>query len=380
MKRELAINGWKKTRDIPFEPQPGPHIRYTDTAPDGSPVYLNAVKRVLGSEILSGYRGNATQAFWGGQNVKRFEKDIEEKFGAAHAIACNSATSGLWMACAAIDLQPGDEVIVTPWSMSCSATVPLLFGAVPIFADIDADTYCLSFEDVKEKITPATKAIIAVDLFGFTFDERISELASELGIFVIEDSAQAIGSKRNGVYAGLLGDIGVYSFTQGKHLTAGEGGCCVTNNSLLAAKLALVRNHAEAVTSDAAYKESSMLNSIVDASLVGLNLRMTEIQAAILSVELKELDKRIYSRNKNSERIISRFNRYFKVREIPLHNSLYCLPLRFDDKNVNTKYIVDAIAAELVGDRVRLDRGVPISNGYIRPLSSPTQIVPIVDT
>lgn len=364
----LAIDGWKKTRDKAFEPQDGPGISFYDVSPDGDPVYLNAVKEVLKSEILSGYRGNSTQAFWGGKFVKKFEREVEEKFKTNHAIACNSATSGLWMACAAIGLQPGDEVIVTPWSMSCSASIPLLFGAIPIFADINRETYCLDFDDMVEKVTHRTKAIIVVDLFGLPFDERITKFAKDNAIYVIEDAAQAIGATRHKEYAGCLGDIGVFSFTQGKHLTAGEGGCCLTNSEILAAKLSLARNHAEAVSSDA---ENSLSILFRENSMVGMNLRMTEIQAAILSIELRKLDKRIRNRLFCATRILSAFKENYDVIDFPsgngYTNSLYCLPIKFNDC-VDTISIAAAIRMELVGDRVRLDRGVPVSSGYIKPL------------
>jgi dTDP-4-amino-4,6-dideoxygalactose transaminase len=358
----LAYHGGKKTRTKTFEPQEGPRLNSD---------YLNACAGVLRSEILSGYRGNATGAFWGGNEVQSFEKKMSNMFDVEHAIACNSATSGLWMACAAINLQPGDEVIVAPWSMSCSATVPLLFGAIPVFADIHEKFYSLDPADVERKITSNTKAIIAVDLFGLPYLREIDEIAKRHGIFVIEDAAQAIGAKRDGRYAGTLGDIGVFSFTQGKHMTAGEGGACVTNDERLATNLALARNHAEAVTSDA---ERSGDRALCNDAMVGLNLRMTEMQAAIMSIELDRLEDRIKNRMSAASSIIDAIafagvdfypNDLFP--DDKYEHALYCLPLAFGEE-YNTKQIVEAIKAELVGDRVRLDRGVPIASGYLDPL------------
>jgi len=184
-KKDLAINGGRKVRTTPFPAQPGPEFEAQ---------YVAAVERVLMSQILSGFRGNKSPAFYGGNEVQEFEKKVEKKFNTGYAVACNSATSGLYMACAAIGLKPGDEVIVTPWSMSCSATAPLAFGAIPVFADIEPDHFCLDPEDVKKKITKRTKAIIAVDLFGQPFSPDLLEIAKEHGLYIIEDAAQAIGS------------------------------------------------------------------------------------------------------------------------------------------------------------------------------------------
>lgn len=359
----LAYHGGKKVRTKLFNPQDGPGIARE---------YADPCARVLESSVLSGYRGNATEAFWGGPEVQAFEKKVSNVFDVQNAIACNSATSGLWMACAAINLQPGDEVIVTPWSMSCSATVPLMFGAIPVFADIHDKYYSLDPVDVEKKITSDTKAIIVVDLFGLPYLREIDEIAKRHGIYVIEDAAQAIGAQRDGRYAGTLGDIGIFSFTQGKHLTAGEGGMCATNDERLAVNLALARNHAEAVTNDA---EKSGHNTLSNSSMVGLNLRMTEMQAAILCVELDRLQARIDNRAAITNAIFdaisanSECDIYMNdlIPDNGYTHALYCLPIQFGEE-YETQSIVDALKAELVGDRVRIDRGVPVSNGYIDPL------------
>lgn len=364
----IAYNGWKKQRTKYFSAQQGPDFDFESKKHAG---YAGAVARVLASRILSGYRGNATNAFWGGQEVQKFEAELERMFNAKHAIACNSATSGLWMACAAIGLKPGDEVIVTPWSMSCSATVPLLFGAIPVFADIHPRFYSLDPADVERRITPNTKAIIAVDLFGLPHMRELDAIAQKHGLYIIEDAAQAIGAQRDGQYAGTLGDIGVFSFTQGKHMTAGEGGACVTNNPDLAKKLAMVRNHAEAVTNDA----DKCGSDFSDSSLVGLNLRMTEIQAAIMCVELEQLEERIAKRQKIANEILDVICGHCELNLYPCDlvpdegytHALYCLPIQFGEE-FETRSIADALKAELVGDSVRLDRGVPLANGYIDPL------------
>jgi perosamine synthetase len=354
----LAIHGGKKERTRLFPAQPGPDQSYSDI-----------VDIVLFSRVLSGYRGNSSLAFWGGQWVQKFEETVDKYFG-GFAIACNSATSGLWMACAAIGLQPGDEVIVTPWSMSCSATVPLLFGAIPVFADIDTDTFCLDPVDVAKKITKRTRAIIVVDLFGQVFDPRINEIAEEHGLIVIEDAAQAIGARRMDGYrekefAGLCGDVGVFSFTQGKHLTAGEGGCCVTKNKTFAQRLAMVRNHAEAVHKD------NHINFPAWGSCVGLNLRMTEIQAAILLKEFSRLGSYIKKRREICE-VIQNTVHPFDCRVAKAahgtHAYYVCPIVLSEELAPRAKQIAAALREELMPDEVRIDRGVPVAHGYIDPL------------
>ncbi|MFX1570638.1 MAG: DegT/DnrJ/EryC1/StrS family aminotransferase [Promethearchaeota archaeon] len=285
-----------------------------------------AVLRVLERGTLSDYQGNWSEHFYGGEEIKALEKEWADYFGVKHAIAVNSATSGLWAALVAIGLQQNfndienkivpacgglefdngaeyeaNEVIVTPYSMTCSASMPLHFGAKPVFADIEEDYFCLDPKSVEKKITYNTKAIIVVDLFGQPYDaDAINEIAERKGkeyghkIYVIEDAAQAIGAKYKDKYAGTLGDIGVYSLNRHKHIQTGEGGMIVTNDHDLALRLRLVINHSEAVINDAELKNENNVESISwykdYTRLVGMNLRMTEIQAAIAREQLKKLD------------------------------------------------------------------------------------------
>lgn len=270
-----------------------------------------AVLRVMERGILSEYQGNWSDNFYGGPEVQALEKEWAEYFGVKHAIACNSATSGLWMAlnCLGLDFPEEDdrqgfrynqdEVIVSPYTMTCSASLPLLFGAKPVFADIEPDHFCIDPDDIERKITPRTKAIIAVDIFGQPCDfDRINEIAERKGkeyghkIYVIEDTAQAPGATYKGRYAGTLGDIGVYSLNRHKHIHCGEGGICVTNDDKLAMKLRLSMNHAEAVVNDRQIKEANDYGGyIVDnVDMVGMNLRMPELSAAITREQLKKLD------------------------------------------------------------------------------------------
>lgn len=257
---------------------------------------LKAVKRVIKSRNLSGYKGSIS-GFYGGPEIHALEKIWAKYFEVKHAIACNSATSGLWMACQAIGLKAGDEVIVTPWSMTCSASMPLLFGAIPVFADIEPDYYCLDPKSVEEKITEKTKAIIIVDLFGMPYDaDAINRLARKHNIVVIEDAAQAAGAKYKDYYAGTLGDIGVYSLNVHKHIQCGEGGIVVTDDDVMAHRLRLAMNHGEAVENDISGPYQN---------IAGMNLRMTELSAAVAREQLKKLEKII--------KVYQQYANYFNI-------------------------------------------------------------------
>jgi dTDP-4-amino-4,6-dideoxygalactose transaminase len=175
--------------------------------------------------------------------------------------------------------------------MTVSASVPLHFGAKPVFVDIEEDYFCIDPEKIEDKITEKTKAIIAVDLFGLPCDfNRINAIAQKYGLIVIEDAAQSAGAKYKGKYAGTLADIGVHSLNYHKHITCGEAGVILTDNDSLAFKLKLSINHSEAVVNDIERqgKLSQFDKSII--SLVGMNLRGTELSAAVAREQLKKLD------------------------------------------------------------------------------------------
>jgi dTDP-4-amino-4,6-dideoxygalactose transaminase len=149
-----------------------------------------AAIRVIESGALSKFIGSYGEQFLGGVEIQSFEKEWCKKFGVKHAITMNSATSGLIAAMGAIGIEPGDEVIVTPYSMCISATAPLFYGAVPVFADVEPEYFCLDPKSVEKAITPRTKAIIVVDLFGGAHDvDAINAIAKKHGLKVIADSA-----------------------------------------------------------------------------------------------------------------------------------------------------------------------------------------------
>ena len=253
-----------------------------------------AASKVVKSGILSDFLGAPGSNFLGGKYVKKFERNFEEKFEVTHSISVNSWTSGLIAAIGALGIEPGDEVLVTPWTMCASAISILHWNAIPVFVDIEEDTFCMDPEKITEKITERTKAILVVDIFGHSADmDPILAIAKEHNLKVISDCAQSPGARYKGKLAGTLGDIGGYSFNYHKHIHTGEGGMIVTNNDEYAEKCQLIRNHAEAAI--VAHKDPDLTN------MIGYNFRLGEIESAMGIEQLKKLDQAISSRQKAAE-------------------------------------------------------------------------------
>jgi perosamine synthetase len=353
---KLALLGGKKTRNNKF-----PAHRTVGREEE------KAAKRVIRSGVLSRFLGTWHEDFYGGPEIRSLEKEWAEFFGVKHAIAVNSATSALYCAVGALEIGPGDEVIVSPYTMSASATAPLVYNAIPVFADIEEDYFCLSPESVEKAITERTKAIIAVDILGQPYDaEKINAIARKHNLKVIEDCAQSPGAKFNGRWAGTLGDIGVYSLNYHKHIHSGEGGIIVTDNDEIAEKLKLIRNHAEAVVG--AKGHSNLVN------MVGFNYRMTELDAAVAREQLKKLPKLLSERIKNIEYL----NRGLKsipcletakTRPGATHSYyLHAIKFKKDIAGLERDRFIEAVKAELEVTELRETEGVKVGTGYVKPL------------
>ena len=278
---ELALFGGSPVRNKPF-----PAYQVIDQQD------IDAVTDVMKTGILSRFLGAWHKDFFGGPQVQAFEKKWAELFHANHAVSVNSATSGLYAACGAAGIGPGDEVIVSPYTMSASAVAPLIFNAVPVFADIDPRTYCLSAQTIEPKITERTKAIIVVHIFGQPADmDAIMVLAKKHNLIVIEDAAQAPFATYKGSMVGTLGHMGVFSLNYHKHIHTGEGGVVTTNDPLLAEKLQLIRNHAESVVG---------AKGTVDlVNMIGFNFRLGEMEAAIGLQQLSKGPQLVEQRRHN---------------------------------------------------------------------------------
>ena len=299
--------------------------------------------------------------------MRKLEAQWADHFHVKHAIAVNSATSGIYCAVGAAGVGPGDEVIVSPYSMSVSALAPLIYNAIPVFADVEEDFFCLSPRSIEERITDRTKAIIIVDIMGQPYDmDRVNAIASERNLLVIEDCAQAPGAAYLGKAAGTLGDIGIYSLNYHKHVHTGEGGVVVTNDDRLAERVRLIRNHAEAVV------EAKGHHDIVN--MLGFNFRMTEIEAALAGEQLKKLDRLVRERRSNAE-YLSR-----KLGEIPClspaeirrgcEHSYYVQAIKFDEEaaGVHRNVFVEAVQAELMPIELRETEGIKVGCGFVKPL------------
>jgi dTDP-4-amino-4,6-dideoxygalactose transaminase len=216
--------------------------------------------------------------FSGGAPVAAFESDFAAYCGSSHAIAVGNGTEALWLTLLAMGIGPGDEVITVPMTFIATVEAILMAGATPVLVDIDEQTYTMAPAALESALSPRTKAIIPVHLFGQTAEmDPILAFARKHGLRVIEDAAQAHGAEYKNRKAGALGDAGCFSFYPAKNLGAfGEGGAIVTGNADLADKLRTLRNHGQ-----------SRKNH---HSLMGWNSRMDSIQAAVLRIKLRHLD------------------------------------------------------------------------------------------
>lgn len=226
-----------------------------------------------------------------GKYGKLLEEEFAEKLGVKYAYACNSGSAAVHVAIAAINPNPGDEIVTTSIT-DMGALTPIIFqGAIPVFADVDPKTLNVTAETIERVLSEKTKAIIVTHLFGNPCEmDAIMKLADEKGIPVIEDTAQSFLAKCDGKYAGTIGKIGAFSFQQGKQMTTGEGGIVVTNDDDLARRMYLFINKAWG------YGDANP-----DHYFASLNYRMTELQAAIAYEQLKKLDYSVAQRQKMAQ-------------------------------------------------------------------------------
>ncbi len=316
----------------------------------------DAVVSVMESGTLSAFLANSGEKFLGGPKVKELEKAFCERFNSKNAISVNSATTALHVAVAACGIGPGDEVLVSPYTMVATASAVLMNCAVPVFVDVDPDTYTMDPSKIEQWISPRTKAIITVNIFGLPSNlPEIMKIAKKHNLYVIEDNAQAPGATVDGVEAGTIADIGVYSLNYHKIIHSGEGGVILTNNDKLARNCQLIRNHGEVALDE----EDDM-----DTVALGSNLRMSEIHAAIGIEQLKKLDDFLKRRRRLADKITDGLmNRHgLKGVTIPqgYTHSYYVYPIKYDANEWEMSRQTFAKAMQM--------EGFPLGVGYVKPI------------
>jgi len=243
--------------------------------PDITSVERQAVLDVLDSSNLSL-----------GPKLKEFERAVAKYTGVRHAVAVNSGTSALQLIVRSLGIGPGDEVITTPFSFIASANCIVVEGARPVFVDIDLGTYNLDIARIEAAITPKTKAILAVDVFGRCVDwESLQAIADRHGLALIEDSCEAIGAESNGKRAGSFGDAGCFGFYPNKQMTTGEGGIIVTDREELALACRCLRNQG---------REEGQ--GWLEHTRIGFNYRLSDLNCALGLAQLSRLDEMLAKR------------------------------------------------------------------------------------
>jgi perosamine synthetase len=310
---------------------------------------------------------NVSANFLGGEYVRKLESLWSDITDADYCISVNSATSGLTTALLALGLEPGSEVITTPFSFTATCAAIVAANCVPIFCDIDPETFCLSPKALDLLITDKTKCVLTVHWCGNVGDlNEISKICRDKDIYLVEDAAQAPSSFYNGnansksldgKAVGTIGDVGVFSFNEPKNIMTGEGGLILTNNKKIAVKSRLIRNHGEAIVDDS-FTDEELSN------VVGYNFRLTELHAAIAYVQTQKKDRINEIRNDNyrylSEKLYKEFSNYLTPQKITHIDSYYAYTAAF---KWNYKY--SGVHRDIVFDAL-IAEGIPAFKGYHR--------------
>lgn len=334
----------------PIKAEPTPWVSTMETEE------LEAVISVMKSGNLSYFFAKMGPQFLGGPKVKEFEQAFAKRFNSRFAVSFNSATTALHAAIAACEIGPGDEVLVTPYSMSATASAILMNNAVPIFVDIDADTYNINPQELEKWLSPHTKAIMVANIFGLPANyKEILAFAQKHNLYVIEDNAQGPGATIDGQEAGTFGHIGVFSLNYHKVIHSGEGGMIITSDKDLAYRCQLLRNHAEVALDDTQDYEHIVLGS---------NYRMSELHAAIGLEQLKKLDKYLPTRRQLAEYLTKQLTKIDGLTGVIVPegytHSYYVYPIQF---GCNIWQITRATFAAAMQAE-----GFPLNQGYVKPI------------
>ena len=283
-------------------------------------------------------------SYWAaGPEIQEFEERISEYIGIRYVVTFNSGTSALHALLLAYDLKQGDEIIVPSFTFIATANAPLFVDAKPVFAEIEDKTYGLDPEDVKERITKKTKAIIPIHYGGCScLIRELKEIAEDYHLLLIEDGAESFGAKIKDKRVGTFGDSAMLSFCQNKVITTGEGGAIVTDSKEVYEKLKLIISHGRLETQD--YFTST---EYMDYVALGYNFRMPTMVAALGLSQLKKIDKIIETRRERAEYLTEKLS---KIKEITLPTSLpdyfhvyqmYAIRINENLRNDLMKYLSD---------------------------------------
>lgn len=347
MNKKLALLGGQKVREEPFPPHPmiGEEEK-------------RAIMQVLESGKLSTFIAQPGEHFLGGEKIKQFEREFASYHGVRYAVAFNSATAALHAAVVACEVKAGEEVIVPPYTFTSTATCALMHNAIPVFVDIKPDIFCLDPAKIEQAITPQTRAIIPVHLFGHPADmDEIMAIAKKHNLKIIEDCAQAPGAIYQGIRVGTIGDCGIFSFQETKNIMTGEGGMLISNDQEITEIARMVRNHGEVVL-------ESQKQRTYRSDILGWNYRMTELEAALGIEQLKKLDKlntqRIELANYLSEGLTPIDGLTPSVVYPYVKHVYHVCAIKYDEGEIGIPrdVFVKALFAE----------GIPFSAGYVKPL------------
>jgi dTDP-4-amino-4,6-dideoxygalactose transaminase len=292
-----------------------------------------------------------------GPKTKRFEELFAGYLGTRHAISVSSCTAGLHLALVAKGIGPGDEVVTTPLTFCSTANVVIHQGAVPVLADVEADTLNIDPEQIRKKITARTKAIIPVHLAGQPCEmDEIEAIAEEHKLLVVEDAAHATGAKYKGRMLGTISDVTVFSFYATKNLTTGEGGMITTEDEELAEKMRILRLHG--ISADAWKRYSDLGSWYYEVLFPGYKYNMTDIQASLGIHQLAKQEKSLEIRQRYAEMYAAAFEDLPEIITPVVKDDvrhawhLYIIRLDLERLNIDRGQFIEALRKENIGTSV----------------------------
>jgi dTDP-4-amino-4,6-dideoxygalactose transaminase len=343
---KLALKGGQKIRTLPFPKHPiiGDEEK-------------KQVLEVLDSGNISTFVASPGEHFLGGKKIREFEEKFAIKMKTKFAVAFNSASSALHAAIVSVGVSPGEEVIVPPTTFTSTATSALMHNSIPVFADVKRDTFCLDPNKLQNVLSPLSKAIIPVHLFGNSCEmDEIMLFAKKNNLAVIEDCAQSPGAQYKGKTVGTIGDCGIFSFQESKNMMTGEGGMLITDDENIARIAQMVRNHGEMIVptlKDRSYK----------SEFLGWGYRMTELEAALGIAQLAKLDYLNNERNKLGTYLHNEVNKIEGLTHVQhdyVKHVYWVFGMSYDEDKIGIprNLFCDALKAE----------GIPCAAGYVQPL------------